>query len=487
MRAFVHILPIVVALLSSCCGNVSSVSPGFKARLTQKGIDYLRDVGLGILKKEMSSLVIPPISGTAHIKVGKVDYTVSNMKVNSFNIPSATLIPDPTIGGVVLNAKGLSLAMHGDWRYKAHIAFIDVKDHGTFDVSATGLSLRVAIRIGMDSAGRPTVSTQAADCSFSIGSLHAKFHGGASWIYNLFDSAIEHELEKELSSQACGLIGKEVNEDLTKELATMNLIAKIDDIAEIDYSLVSKPTFQGSINMANKGEVFPIGKRTEAPFPVPPIRDDPDTSNMMNIWITQYLLETAGYVYYKAGYFQYNLTQDDIPAGAPISLNTSSLIIKGIFPEVGKLFPNMLMQVNANASQPPDINMKPEALNGTVVFATKFYVQLPNKTMHYLCTLQLSVYASASLGFKGANITWHADYIRTDIKLIDSTIGKVNTKSMNVAVDFAMKLFLLPLLNNKGKTGFPLPTVEDVHFENPVLKLDQGYFKLGVDVRYTGL
>ena len=40
-------------------------------------VALVRDVGLGILKKEMSSLVIPPINGTAHIKVGKVDYTVS--------------------------------------------------------------------------------------------------------------------------------------------------------------------------------------------------------------------------------------------------------------------------------------------------------------------------------------------------------------------------------------------------------------------------
>ena len=61
-----------------------------------------------------------------------------------------------------------------------------------------------------------------------------------------------------------------------------------------------------------QGEVFPIGKRTEAPFPVPPMPDDPDTSRMLNILITQYLLETAGYVYYKVGFLQYNFTQDDV-------------------------------------------------------------------------------------------------------------------------------------------------------------------------------
>ena len=44
-------------------------------------VALVRDVGLGRLKKEMSSLVIPPMSGTAKIEAGmtfgKVDYTMS--------------------------------------------------------------------------------------------------------------------------------------------------------------------------------------------------------------------------------------------------------------------------------------------------------------------------------------------------------------------------------------------------------------------------
>ena len=37
----------------------------------------VRDVALDILKKEMSSLPIPDISGSADISVGKVKYTIS--------------------------------------------------------------------------------------------------------------------------------------------------------------------------------------------------------------------------------------------------------------------------------------------------------------------------------------------------------------------------------------------------------------------------
>ncbi|XP_072051985.1 uncharacterized protein [Amphiura filiformis] len=299
----------VLALGFILCFNnylVLCVNPGFKARLTQKGVDYLRDVGINILKSELSSLRIPDMSGTEHIGgVGKVDYTVSNMRFKSLGIPSPSLLPNPTIGGVELTANGVSLSLSGDWKYKAKVAFIPVKDHGTFDVSASGISLRLAIRIGVDSFGRPTISSRDSDCSFGLGSLHVKFHGGASWIYNLFDDAIESSLKKSIRNEACKEILKEVNDDLSKEVAKLKVVAKIDNIAEIDYSLVSPPNFQGAINMENKGEVFPIGKRDEAPFPVPLIPDDPDTSHMLEIWITEFLLESAGYVYYSAHSLQH--------------------------------------------------------------------------------------------------------------------------------------------------------------------------------------
>ncbi len=38
------------------------------------------------------------------------------------------------------------------------------------------------IILGMDSSGRPTISSQGSDCSFGLGSLHVKFHGGARYV-----------------------------------------------------------------------------------------------------------------------------------------------------------------------------------------------------------------------------------------------------------------------------------------------------------------
>ena len=60
--------------------------------------------------------------------------------------------------------------------------------------------------------------------------------------------------------------------------------------------------------------MFPAGPgpHAEAPFTVPVIPSDPDESRHMFLWITDYMLETAGYVYYKAGVLAYNATQDKV-------------------------------------------------------------------------------------------------------------------------------------------------------------------------------
>ena len=52
-----------------------------------------------------------------------------------------------------------------------------VKDHGSVDASGSGISLSVSVLVGSDSQGHFDLSS--TDCSFNVGSLKVKFHGGA--------------------------------------------------------------------------------------------------------------------------------------------------------------------------------------------------------------------------------------------------------------------------------------------------------------------
>ena len=53
--------------------------------------------------------------------------------------------------------------------------------------------------LGKTSTGKPNIWTTG--CSSTVSDVRVKFHGGASWLYNVFSKAIENNLKKALKKQ----------------------------------------------------------------------------------------------------------------------------------------------------------------------------------------------------------------------------------------------------------------------------------------------
>uniref|UniRef100_A0A3Q2XRS1 Bactericidal permeability-increasing protein n=2 Tax=Hippocampus comes TaxID=109280 RepID=A0A3Q2XRS1_HIPCM len=96
----------------------SSASPGVKVKLTDKGIEYGRQLGIASIQKKLRSITIPDISGTERVSViGKVQYSLSNMQTVAAGLPSSTvdLVPGT---GVRLSIGNAFINMKGNWRVK---------------------------------------------------------------------------------------------------------------------------------------------------------------------------------------------------------------------------------------------------------------------------------------------------------------------------------------------------------------------------------
>ncbi|XP_033626125.1 bactericidal permeability-increasing protein-like [Asterias rubens] len=471
---------------------VESVNPGFKGRITQSGLDYMRDVGLQVLKEEVQQLKIPDITGDAHVPVvGHITYTVSNIRITSFSIPpTLTSLTTKTGVGLTLAATGISLSAWGNWHYSNH-GFIHISDSGSFDASVSSTSLMLTLRIGVDNSGRPTISMTTQDCSFNAGNVRIKLHGGASWLYNLFSKDIAGVLKSSINQQTCSMVMKEVNDDLEMQLAKIKVEAHFDKNAWVNYSLVAPPTFTGHIDTAHKGEVFPAGPgpHTEAPFTVPVIPSDPDESRHMFLWITDYMLETAGYVYYKAGVLAYNATQDKLPPGFKYKLNTDALAVELLLPQLNEKFPNMPMQVNVKAIAPPMVRFTQPQINASVNLQIDVFVINKDKSLTFAVSLGVVVHGSASLGCVenaagGSSLTWTVKLRKTDVTLKRSAIGKIDTDGLAIGIEFACNAMLVPWINEAGKKGMPLPNAGNVKLQKPVIQQGQGFVKLGTDILF---
>lgn len=77
--------------------------------------------------------------------------------------------------------------------------------------------------------------------------------------------------------------------------------------------------------LAPQGEFFAIADPTEAPFSPPPLPSPSTSTAMLYVWLTDYVANTAGYVYQSSGFMKYNITPDLVSAPTPENTHLSSL------------------------------------------------------------------------------------------------------------------------------------------------------------------
>ena len=131
-------------------------------------------------------------------------------------------------------------------------------------------------------------------------------------MYNLFSSYIASALKGSIDSQVCQQAVKSIDTQGNAALESLPVIVDIDKVSEIDFALLSPPSFTSTyVSTDHKGEFFNRNNPKEAPFTPPPLPGVQATDKMLYVWLTDYLADTAGYVYQQAGILQYVMTPEN--------------------------------------------------------------------------------------------------------------------------------------------------------------------------------
>ncbi|XP_041454079.1 bactericidal permeability-increasing protein-like [Lytechinus variegatus] len=445
--------------------------PGFKARITQKGLDFFKDVGMKTLQAKIGKMHIPDQHGSS----GAIEYSATNIKIVSFGLPASIT---PNGDGLRLQMNKASFNLHGDISYT--VIKIITKS-GYFDGRLADISLDASIRIGVDNSGRPSAS--AKNCNFHVGFVKVELHAGSAWKY---DEEVAAQLKQTLNHQVCSNVIKAINTDLENKLRALKVAMLYKDKFKFDYSLVESPSFNTSVDTAHKGEAYPIGNATECPIPIPVVPQDPDkTSKMLFLWVTDYLPNSAGYVLQETGQLHHILTPDNVPPEQKKYLNTSSMAVKMLLPQISKLYPNMAMMISLNSTQTPTVKITSDGIEAVLVAYCSPYAILPNKTKAFLFTLSVSIIADLNVGLKATNITWKITSFRTVLKEVRSEVGPISISKLQKAVDLAIKTSILPKLNKMGMAGVPLPKLDGFEMINSSITPGKGFLKIGTDLIYT--
>jgi hypothetical protein len=178
----------VLLLPSGTVAFTSAVNPGFRTILTQKGLNYANAVAFPLLKERISNFSIQNFSKPFKVKfIGTITFTLTNAKILSLNFGDSSM----TLGknGLTLADDGISLALSADWSYYSFYGAPmnssangpNVKDHGTVDVSGSGISLKMTVDVTMNKTSGG-IHLNCSYCSVGIDHLSVKFHGGARYM-----------------------------------------------------------------------------------------------------------------------------------------------------------------------------------------------------------------------------------------------------------------------------------------------------------------
>ncbi|XP_068063796.1 bactericidal permeability-increasing protein-like isoform X2 [Anomalospiza imberbis] len=388
--------------LALCLALTTATNPGFVVRITQAGLDYAQQQGIAILEKELAQLKLPDISGDSRVlRVGKVRYSLSRLRLRDFHLPYSRITPISNVG-LQVSISNAFAELDGDWRVK----FLFIRDHGSFNLKVENVYMKIILRLGSDTTGKPTIST--SDCSARISKVRVLFSGKLGWLYNLFHSVIESKLRKNLERKVCDNVVESVQSELQTYIRTLRVTARIDDKTGIDYSLVAPPRATAqSLDADLKGEFYSLAHRSAVPFSPLPLAFPSDHERMVYFGASSYFFNTAGIAYHKAGALVFEITEAMIPKESGFRLDTSAF--SAFIPQLEEMYPNMPMKFRLSTPTAPFLTIGPGGISFQPIVDAQAYAILPNSSLAPLFLLSLTGNVSAVINVRSGRIVGSLD------------------------------------------------------------------------------
>jgi len=468
------LLTLLIGELALCVAVSSAAQPGLTVTLSSAGLNYVAKTAVSLVRAEWGKVPIPGSSGSVTYPIlGTIDYSLRDIKL----APNPTL-PDPTVTLVspsllFVEITGSAFAVSFDFDYKAH-NWSSVVGNGTINVAVTNFTLTTGLTMIADSHGRPSLNITYSNASAT--DVKIVISGNASWMQdwvNILKSTITSQLLTQVASMV-KTYGDQVGNQLLEYFPSRE---PVFGLAQVDLSLVTNPMFApvSGISVFCKGAVLALQNPVEPPFSPSPMPYTV-TQEMLQVFISDYVLNSAGFALFKAGLLAYNITDQMIPSYSPIRLNTSSWSF--ILPQLASKYPNTAMIATIQATQPPSAIISPKGISLAITSAIQFQV-LPTGSMATpVFTIGLNLTAAMMVHIvNGSLLTANISNLVPSVAMLWSDVGTIPLSLLNQGIQ-ALTSMLLPVVNDFLSRGFPLPAFPGLTLTNPTIGYGQDYFFL---------
>ncbi|KAF5907210.1 bactericidal permeability-increasing protein-like isoform X2, partial [Clarias magur] len=434
--------------------------PALQAVLSQKGLQKVSHWMTDWLKNELSTITLPEFRGSVDIFVGTVYYNLHDMTVLRCDLPEPSVAFSEGTG-LSLQVNGLSIAITGRWNTDFGI----IHDGGTFEIAIFTINLNTML--GFQKTGEH-LSISTVMCSADVGDIDLHFHGGASFIFQLFVKYFSGEIKNMIQERICPEFTKGI-ETIDTDLAAADAI-KVDPYVYLNVSLTDVPVvFDNGLELNVKGEFYSLSSPSEPPFS-PNQFDLPwEADYMLSVGVSEFCVNSAAYAYFKSGLLHITITNDMIPKVSPLHLNTSQFGI--LIPQLPKMYPNMEMEVVLYASDIPLVSFN-QTLNFNLPTAAKFYALKTRNDLIPLFSLDMLFSLNAKVIIDRQLLKGVLEMKNLTIKLGSTEIGQFDIAPIERMVTVAMRTFVLPKMNAQLQEGLPLPLLKGFSLTNSVMTIE---------------
>uniref|UniRef100_A0A8B9V3U0 Bactericidal permeability-increasing protein n=1 Tax=Anas zonorhyncha TaxID=75864 RepID=A0A8B9V3U0_9AVES len=463
-------------LLPAACSPATSSSPGIKGRVTQRALEYGRHFGLELLRSQLQKEHELNLQGSYRPPfLGEIQYSVPRIHIQELQMNDSSVGFAEDVG-VRLAVRGARIQLSANW--SAQLGTF--QDSGVVQLHVADLAVAVLLGLSVDEGGRPAV--WAAGCDARGTDLHLEFHRGQSWLYNLLVPLFQRTLRQQLNKQLCVELEKSISR-MEASLKRMRVSPQLDPFAAIDLSLLGRPDItaeHGDVSL--KGEFFGVGRRWQSPFSPKPVGLPEAHEPMVLLALTEFVANSAAFVYFTAGALRRNISGEALPRRFPIQLRTKSL---GSFsPQLQELFPDLPMELQLSARRQPLLSCHPDALHGTLYGSAEAFVVLPNTTRAPVFLLDIDANVTGKPTISGNRLGGTVRLTSLSVAQVTSQVGPLQVKKLENVLKFGLWLFGVPWANKRLRSGVPLPTPRGLSLVHPRLSLHEGFMLLATDLQY---
>jgi lipopolysaccharide-binding protein len=483
MKSFgVCFILLSVFICSISCQNANGA--GVQIYFPDSSLNYMMQQVMPLIQHELASLTIPDINGRTGTPIGDIDYSLSQIHLNNlqFNTPSIVV---SGVDQLTINIDSASTNVNLRWHYREK-AWPHISDGGSADC-AISMSLSVSAGVVIDPAQKSTLKFSVRGFRVNINRFNIDLHGGASWLYQIFVNLFSGQIKSAVQSALNDNVPQAITEEVQHQLDTLDLQVPI---ANKEYGIFINFNFKTiAFNTTNQflvlGAAGEFIKKGITPFPGEPVNlpSKLASNNMIQVFVTDYVVSSAGYAFHEAGVFNQVITWQDVPSGFPIKLNTKSF--QYLVPPLYKAYPDMNMNLVLASAKPPTatINPKVGAEADADVYVTFQVIQQDGSTADAF-TIELDLLLDMTAAISSAQVlTATVSFKNASLSLKSSNIGAVDISTLGGTVKLIIQYGVLPLVNAVTQKGFPIVS-GDFQLVNPQIVFEYGYVAVCSDFTF---